>query len=101
MVYLYYYDTEIFWQQLKNKAVDFERKEPLKFALIKNRFRTVEQSIGAKNFWTHLKKLKSITGTYSKTDIEKIDRIITDDENRRIEILKKCLSKKTIPKHTI
>ena len=34
----------------------------------------------------------------TKTEIEKIDTIIADDENRRFEILKKCLRKKNIPR---
>jgi hypothetical protein len=90
-------DTETFWTELRKSNIDFERKEPLRFALTKNRFRNVEQGIGARSFWIELKKLKSITENYSKIEIERIEKIIGDDEKRRLEILKKCLAKKAIP----
>ncbi|CAN5485881.1 hypothetical protein BH10BAC2_BH10BAC2_11550 [soil metagenome] len=90
-------DTEVFWGELKINNIDFERKDPLKFALTKNRFRTVEQGIGARNFWTELKKLSSIKDKYSQAEINKIDSIIIQDENRRLDVLKKCLIKKSIP----
>jgi len=90
-------DTEYFWAELQANNIDIERKEPLKFALAKKRFRTVEQGIDARNNWTDLKGLKSITDKFSKTDIQQIDSIIADDEQNRLDILKKCLRKKTIP----
>lgn len=90
-------DTEKFWTELQTNDIDIERKEPLKFALTKKRFRTVEQGIDARNNWADLKKLNSITDKFSKTDIEQIDSIIADDEQNRLDILKKCLRKKAIP----
>lgn len=91
-------ETEKFWTQIKNENLTFERKEPLKFALSKNRFRNVEQGIGARKYWKTLKTIQSIKNEYSVSDIKKIDKIIVDDENNRFEILKKCLKKKNIPK---
>lgn len=90
-------DTEIFWTELKDNGIDFERKEPLRFALTKKRFRNVEQGIDARKHWTELKNRKEITDKYSQAEIEKIETIIADDENRRFEILKKCLRKNEIP----
>lgn len=90
-------DTEIFWTELKDNGIDFERKEPLRFALTKKRFRNVEQGIDARKHWTELKNRKEITDKYSQAEIEKIETIIADDENRRLEILKKCLRKNEIP----
>ncbi len=90
------HDTEKFWKELQINDIDFERKEPLKFALTKKRFSNVEQSIDAKNNWADLKKLNLITDRFSNTEIEQIENIIADDENKRLDILKKCLTKKLI-----
>jgi hypothetical protein len=90
-------DTENFWTELQANNIAIQRKNPLKFALTKKRFRNVEQGIDARNNWPDLKKLKSITDKFSKTDIEQIDAIIADDEQTRLGILKKCLRKKAIP----
>ncbi|MDY7396921.1 hypothetical protein UMM65_16870 [Aureibaculum sp. 2210JD6-5] len=91
-------DTEKFWTEVKNEKLNLERKEPLKFALSKNRFRNVEQGIGARKYWNSLKSLKSIQNEYSDLEIKKIGEIIVEDEKKRIGILKKCLAKKNIPK---
>jgi hypothetical protein len=90
-------DTESFWTGLKDNGIDYKRKEPLKFALEKNQFRRVDQGMDARKHWFELKKRKEITDKYSITEIEKIETIIADDENRRLEILKKCLRKNEIP----
>lgn len=90
-------DTENFWTELKGSGVDYERKEPLRFALEKKRFRQVEQGIDVRNHWNELKKLKEVQQRLTKTEIEEIDDIILKDEKQRIEILKKCLRKKEIP----
>jgi len=91
-------DTEKFWNEILTEKLNIQRKEPLKFALDKNRFRNVEQGIGARKYWDELKTIKSIKDKFSETEIVKIDQIIAEDENKRIRILKKCLAKKTIPK---
>ena len=46
-------DTEKFWTELKANGIDYERKEPLKFALDKKRFRRVDQGIEARKHWTN------------------------------------------------
>ena len=51
----------------------------------------------ARNYWTKLKSQNSITESFTKTEIQEIDDIVAEDEKRRLEILKKCLNKKTIP----
>ncbi len=91
-------DTEKFWAKIKAENIEIERKDPLKFALEKNRFLRVEIGIGARKYWTELKTSKAITGRFSETEIAKIGEIISEDENKRIGILKKCLAKKNIPK---
>ncbi len=90
-------DTEFFWAELKAQNICYERKEPLKFALQKNRFRRVDQGMDARKHWTELKKNKEITANYKMSEIEHIEKIISEDEKRRLEILKKCLIKKEIP----
>jgi hypothetical protein len=90
-------DTESFWTELKDNGIDYERKEPLKFALEKNQFRRVDQGMDARKYWSDLKQRKEITDKYSSTEIEKIERIIEEDEIRRLDILKKCLRKNGIP----
>jgi len=91
-------DTEKFWEAIKANGITIERKDPFRFALEKNRFIRVELGIGARKYWTKLKTLKAITDRFSETEISKIGEIITEDENKRIGILKKCLAKKNIPK---
>ncbi len=90
-------DTEIFWTELRKNNIDFERKEPLKFVIAKKRFRNVEQGIDARNHWKYLKSQKSITDNFTKSEIIEIDSIIANDEKRRLDILEKCLLKRTIP----
>lgn len=90
-------DTEKFWNEIKSKGIDYVRKEPLRFALNKNRFRRVEQGIEANKHWPELKTLKLIKRNYSKEEIEKIEEIISNDEQSRFKILDKCLRKKQIP----
>ena len=90
-------DTEAFWTELRKNDIDFERKEPLKFALTKGRFRNVEQGMDARNYWIKLKGGKSIIDNFTQAQIQVIDKIISEDEQRRHDILKKCLIKKAIP----
>jgi len=90
-------DTEKFWAELKAQNIDYERKQPLRFALDKNRFRRVDQGMDARKHWTELKKLKEIKDNYTTSEIEQIENIISEDEKRRLGILKKCLIKKEIP----
>lgn len=90
-------DTEKFWTELKKNGVDYERKEPLRFALEKKRFRRVDQGMDARKHWTELKKLKEVRQRFTKAEIEDLDDIISYDEKQRIEILRKCLRKREIP----
>jgi hypothetical protein len=89
-------DTEAFWNEMKRSGIDFERKEPLRFALEKGWFRNVEQGIDGRNHWSSLKHLPRITNRYSQSEIERLDRVIEEDEKKRFDVLKKCLAKKTI-----
>lgn len=90
-------ETEAFWTELRKNNIHFERKEPLKYALTKGRFRNVEQGMDARNYWTNLKGEQSIIDNFTQAQIRVIDKIILDDEQRRHDILKKCLIKKVIP----
>lgn len=90
-------DTEIFWEELRLNNIDLDRKEPLRFALNKNRFKSVEQGIDARNYWNELSDRISIKKDFSESEIDKIKRIISEDERNRLKILKKCLQKNEIP----
>lgn len=90
-------DTEAFWTELRKNDIDFERKEPLKYALTKGRFKNVEQGMDANIYWIKLKNEKSIIDKFTQIEIKEIDNIIAVDEKRRYDILKKCLSKNAIP----
>jgi hypothetical protein len=54
-------DTESFWTELKNNGIDYERKEPLKFALEKNQFRRVDEGMDARKYWYLKNEKKSQT----------------------------------------
>lgn len=89
-------DVEQFWIKLKQLSIPFERKDPLKYALINNKFRRVDQGMGARNCWTAIKEMNSITERFTKSEIAQIDQIISDDEKNRLSILSKALAKKRI-----
>lgn len=91
-------DTESFWAELKNNGIDYERKEPLKFALKQNRFRRVDQGIDARKYWNELKVRKEVIERFTKDEIKQIEKIIFEDENQRFEILRDCFKKNKIPK---
>lgn len=90
-------DTETFWTELRKNGIDFERKEPLNFALTKGRFRNAHQGMDARNYWAELKGEKSIIDKFTQAQVQEIDIIISNDEQIRHDILKKCLIKKGIP----
>jgi len=90
-------EVEHFWSELKNKGIDFDRRDELSFAIKKGRFRRVEQGIAARKCWILLKELNTITDRFSYSEIAKISKIIDEDLNTRFEILKKCLKKNSIP----
>lgn len=91
-------DTEIFWRELRRDKIDYERNEPLRFALDKNRFKRVDQGMDARKHWAELKALKEIKDNFTKTEIGQIENIIIGDEKRRLEILKRVLRNNEIPK---
>ncbi len=90
-------EVELFWSELENKGVDFERKDELDFALQKGRFRRVNQGIDARKHWGSLKELNTISSRFSFIEIVKISEVIEKEENIRLEILKKSLRKNSIP----
>lgn len=79
-------DTEAFWTAMDKSHIAFKRKEPLRFALAKGWFRHVEQGIQARNYWHLLKQLPSVFNAYSKTERERIDEIIKEDEKKRLHV---------------
>ena len=90
-------DTENFWIELSNANIDFPRRDELRFAIDKGRFRRVDQGMGAKKYWRTIKEMQTVKERFSTNEINLIDTIIDKDEKTRLEILRKCLKKKTIP----
>jgi hypothetical protein len=90
-------DTELFWIELQKNNIDFERKDELNFALEKGRFRRVDIGICARKDWSVIKDFNSIKKRFSLEEIDKIDLIVAQDEETRIEILKKSFKKNEIP----
>ncbi len=90
-------DTEKFWISLRDENINFQRKDELKFAVEKGRFRGVDQGIGAKKYWKTIKELEFVKSRFTETEIKLIDTIIDKDETTRLKILRKCLNKKAIP----
>jgi len=90
-------DVELFWTILHKNNIDFERKDELIFALNKGRFRRVDIGMAARKHWKKMRDFNSIAERFSKSEIENIDKIILEDENKRFEVLSKCLKKNEIP----
>jgi hypothetical protein len=90
-------DTELFWTILQKNNIDFERKDELIFALNKGRFRRVDIGMAARKDWSKMRNFNSIVERFSQAEIENIDKIIEEDENKRLEILTRCLKKSEIP----
>jgi len=90
-------DVETFWAELKNKGIDFKRKDELSFALQKGRFRRVDQGMAARKHWDTLKSTDTIVQRFSPDELSNIGEIIKKDENTRYKILEKCLRKNSIP----
>lgn len=90
-------DTELFWVELSNNNIEFERKDELNFALDKGRFRSVGVGMYARNEWHLIRKSNTIRKRFTAEEILKIDSIVEEDENKRFGILRKCLQKGEIP----
>lgn len=90
-------DIEQFWNCLENNSFDFNRKDPLKYALEKGKFRNVHQGMSVRKDWDRLKNSNLLKNRLSQENIRQLDKIVKRDEHKRIELLKKCLAKKDIP----
>jgi hypothetical protein len=90
-------DTELFWTSMKANGVRIERKDPLRSALSKKRFRNVDQGMSARKSWEKLRLSDSIVERFSSEEIATLDQIIETDEKTRLRILKKCFLEKKIP----
>ena len=91
-------ETEFFWSELVKNGIDYPRAEPLKFALEKGRFKRVDQGMQARKNWSILKSHEEILNKYTRSEIQKIEEIISKDEKTRTNLLKKCLVKREIPR---
>lgn len=90
-------DTELFWAEVQQNNIDFDRKDEFIFALNKGRFRRVDIGIGARKYWPIIQHYDAVKNRFTREQIEKIDSIIEADNNTRLALLTKCLHKKAIP----
>jgi hypothetical protein len=91
-------DTEKFWDVLNSNNLPVERKDLIKDALTRGRFKTVKQGIDARNNWAVLSGLSLITERFSPEQIYRVAQIIAADEQKRHAILQKTLTTGKIPK---
>lgn len=92
------FDVEEFWHQLQLKPLGFPRKDPILSTLQKRRFRNVHQAMDAQKGWKALKESPLLKARLSPAEMERFEEVLEADKNARIELLKKCLEKKKIPK---
>lgn len=90
-------DTEKFWDCLEKNSLDFYRKDPLQYALKRGKFRNVHQGMSVRKDWYRFKNSTLLKKRLSSKDIEQLNKIIINDELNRLELLKKCLTKRKIP----
>jgi len=90
-------EVEKFWTELKAQNIDFERRDELEFAISKGRFRRVDMGMAARKDWILMRDLASVKKRFSERELVIIDQVIKNDENERLEILRKCLKKNEIP----
>ena len=90
-------DTEKFWDILNSNNLPVKRKDLIKDALTKGRFKTVEQGIDARNHWAVLSGMSLITERYLPEQINQVAQIIVADEQKKHAILQKTLTTGKIP----
>lgn len=89
---------EVFWNELKKNNLNFKRKDALEYALKHTRCRNVHQAMELKKNWNLLKQSQLLKDRLTPKNIELLDHIILQDEHKRVQLLKKCLAKKSVPK---
>jgi hypothetical protein len=90
-------DTEVFWNELRQKEIECNRKEPLRNALQKGRFRNVHEGMEAAKNFDNLINSRLLESSFLNKDLLQLKKIILEDTNQRIELLKRCLKKGAIP----
>jgi len=86
-------DTEIFWNKLFEKGIKYTRKEPLRWALQKRRFKNVHQGMQAAKNFDSLIKSKLLEPKFSNEELSQLSNIIEKDTDSRLELFKSCLKK--------
>ena len=69
-------DIEKFWDCLEKKPFEITRKDPLQFALKKDRFRNVHQAMSVRKDWGRLKESKLLRNRLSSEAIQQLDKIV-------------------------
>lgn len=90
-------DVELFWDEIRQQGLPFERKDPLAFAFAKGRLRLGDQYIAARKHWAAIRQMEQVKARYTTDQILQIDEMIAADEKKRHELLKKILIKGNLP----
>jgi hypothetical protein len=90
-------ETEIFWNKIKERGINYVRKEPLRRALLKGRFNNVHEAMAAAKNFDLVLKSGLLESQYSQDQLTAIKQIIAEDLERRIVLLKNCLQGNKIP----
>lgn len=88
--------TELFWRKIGESNLGYQRKDPLKKALEKGRFTNVHQGMEARKHWSRLIQA-NLLDRFSAAEMQKLQAIIASDEQNRMRLLNKCLTKNEIP----
>lgn len=89
--------TEVFWNELRQKEIECKRREPLRNALQKGRFRNVHEGMEAAKNFDNLINSRLLESSFLYEELLQLKKIIAEDTNKRVELLKHCLKKGAIP----
>jgi hypothetical protein len=90
-------DTETFWSLLEKEKIVYIRKEPLRRALAKGRFRNVHEGMEACKNFNKLIDSGLLKSRYSEDELIALKQIINNDTASRVELLTTCLKSGKIP----
>ncbi len=89
-------DIENFWEEINKNGLPYQRKSPITELLAKKRFRQVEQWIDLFNNLEKLKQTGILNKQFTTKEIKELYNLAEAEENKRLELVSKCLKKKKI-----
>lgn len=89
-------DTELFWKEIQNNNLHFERKNPIKYLLENGRLRHVEQWIDLYNNINQLKEAGQLKLLLDDDEIIKLQELLDKEEQKRYSLVKRYHDKGSI-----